>query len=70
MFQALNATSTTLADYLQTSIDGDPFFGTPGHPWRDRNMRVRLQTPAEMSDNHGTRACRSGCTASFAMKNG
>jgi hypothetical protein len=53
MFQALNATSTTLADYLQTSIDGDPFFGTPGHPWRDRNMHVRLQTPAELMANDG-----------------
>jgi len=52
MFQALNATSTTLADFLQTSIDADPFFGTPGHPWRDRNMHVRLQTPTEMRDNH------------------
>jgi len=51
MFQALNATSTTLADFLQTSIDADPFFGTPGHPWRDRNMHVRLQTPTEMRDN-------------------
>lgn len=53
MFQALNATSTTLADFLQTSIDADPFFGTPGHPWRDRNMHVRLQTPTEMRDNNG-----------------
>ncbi len=52
MFQALNATSTTLVDYLQTSIDADPFFGTPGHPWRDRNMRVRLQTPSEMTDSN------------------
>ena len=52
MFQALNATSTTLVDYLQTSIDADPFFGTPGHPWRDRNMHVRLQTPPEMRDHN------------------
>ena len=52
MFQALNATSTTLVDYLQTSIDADPFFGTPGHPWRDRNMRVRLQTPSEMTESN------------------
>jgi hypothetical protein len=51
MFQALNATSTTLVEYLQTSIDADPFFGTPGHPWRDRNMRVRLQTPSEMTES-------------------
>lgn len=48
MFQALNATSTTLVEYLQDSIDADPFFGTSGHPWRDRNMRVSLQTPSEM----------------------
>jgi hypothetical protein len=53
MFQALNATSTTLVEYLQTSIDGDPFFGTPGHPWRDRNMQVRLQTPSELMDGNG-----------------
>jgi hypothetical protein len=53
MFQALQATSATLLDYLQTSIDADPFFGTAGHPWRDRNMHVRLQTPAEMVDNNG-----------------
>ena len=52
MFQALNATSTTLVDYLQTSIDADPFFGTPGHPWRDRNMRVLLQTPSEMAQSN------------------
>jgi hypothetical protein len=52
MYQALNATSTTLLDYLQTSIDADPFFGTTGHPWRDRGMRVRLQTPAEMVDTN------------------
>jgi hypothetical protein len=51
MFQALNATSTTLVDYLQTSIDADPFFGTSGHPWRDRNMRVMLQTPSEMAQS-------------------
>lgn len=53
MYQALNATSTTLVDYLQTSIDADPFFGSAGHPWRDRNMHVRLQAPAEMLDNNG-----------------
>ena len=53
MFQALHATSETLLTFLQTQIDGDPFFGTPGHPWRDRNMRVRLQTPAEMVQNQG-----------------
>jgi hypothetical protein len=52
MFQALNATSTTLVDYLQTSIDADPFFGTPGHPWRDRNMRVMLQTPSEVAESN------------------
>jgi hypothetical protein len=51
MFHALHATSETLRDFLQTSIDADPFFGTAGHPWRDRNMRVRLQTPAEMTEH-------------------
>lgn len=44
MFQALHAATATLVDYLQTSIDADPFFGTINHPWRDRNMQVRLQT--------------------------
>jgi uncharacterized protein DUF4255 len=52
MFQALHATSETLRDFLQTSIDADPFFGTVGHPWRDRSMHVRLQTPAEMVGNN------------------
>ena len=70
MFQALNATSTTLADFLQTSIDADPFFGTPGHPWRDRNMHVRLQTPTEMRDNKGDEGLSSGCIAWFAMRSG
>ncbi len=51
MFQALHATSETLRDFLQTSIDADPFFGAPTQPWRFRNMHVRLQTPAEMVDN-------------------
>jgi hypothetical protein len=53
MFQALHATSTTLREYLQTSIDADPFFGSSTHPWRDRSMHVRLQTPAEMMENNG-----------------
>lgn len=53
MFQAIHATSATLVDYLQTSIDADPFFGTVGHPWRARNMQVWLQTPAEMRQNQG-----------------
>jgi len=53
MYQALHATSATLRDFLQTAIDADPFFGTPGHPWRQRNMRVRLQTPAEMVEAAG-----------------
>jgi hypothetical protein len=53
MFQALHATSATLIEFLQTSIDADPFFGTAMHPWFDRNMHVRLQTPAEMMDNSG-----------------
>jgi hypothetical protein len=52
VFQALHATSVTLADYLQSAFDADPFFGTPGHPWRDRNMHVRLQTPAEMAETN------------------
>jgi len=51
MFHALHATSETLRDFLRTSIDTDPFFGAAGHPWRDRNMRVRLQTPAEMTEH-------------------
>ena len=54
MFQALHATSATLVDFLQTSFAADPFFGTAGHPWRNRNMRVRLQTPAEMMEANGT----------------
>ena len=52
MFQALHATTETLVGYLQDSIDADPFFGTPGHPWRDRTMRVYPQTPSEMLENN------------------
>jgi hypothetical protein len=48
MFPALHATSETLRDYLQTSINADPFFGASTQPWRAGNMHVRLQTPAEM----------------------
>jgi hypothetical protein len=48
MFQALYATSETLRDYLQTSIDADPFFGASTKRWRARSMHVRLQTLAEM----------------------
>jgi Pvc16 N-terminal domain len=51
MFQALHATSETLREYLQSSFDADPFFGSAGHPWRDRNMRVLLQTPSEMAED-------------------
>ena len=47
MFQALHATSLTLQHYLQASFDADPFFGAAGHPWHDRTMHVRLQTPRE-----------------------
>jgi hypothetical protein len=49
MFQALHATSETLRNYLQSSFDADPFFGTALQPWLDRNMRVFLQTPSEMA---------------------
>jgi hypothetical protein len=48
MFQALHATSTTLLEYLQSSLDNDPFFAAASSPWRARGMRVHLQTPAEM----------------------
>jgi hypothetical protein len=51
MYQALYATSETLRGYLQSSFDADPFFGSAGHPWRDRNMRVLLQTPSEMAED-------------------
>jgi hypothetical protein len=53
MFQALHATSATLRDFLQTSIDADPFFGAATNPWTHRAMRVRLQTPEEMTRNNG-----------------
>jgi hypothetical protein len=67
MFQALNATSTTLRDFLQTSIDAEPFFGAAANPRTNRAMRIRLQTPAEVTRNNGQGACRSGCTG---MKSG
>lgn len=50
MYQALHATSETMRAYLQGAFDVDPFFGSVGHPWRDRNMRVLLQTPSEMAE--------------------
>jgi hypothetical protein len=53
VYHALHAVSATLLDYLQQSIDGDPFFGSATHPWYERGMQVRLQTPAEMVDNAG-----------------
>jgi len=53
MFQALHATSATLRDFLQTSIDGDPFFSAATSPWTNRAMGVRLQTPDEMTQNNG-----------------
>src|SRR6476659_6814180 len=53
MFQALHATSATLRDFLQTSFDADPFFGAAANPWTNRGMRVRLQTPEEMTRNNG-----------------
>ena len=53
MFQALHATSATLLDFLQTSIDDDPFFGQPPSPWNLRGMHVRLRTPAEMAGDTG-----------------
>jgi len=52
MFQALHATSETLRDYLETSFAADPFFGSAGRPWFDRNMRVYLHTPAEVVTNN------------------
>ena len=53
MFQAIHATSSTLLGFLQTSIDADPFFGAAANPWTNRGMRVRLQTPEEMTRNNG-----------------
>jgi hypothetical protein len=53
MFTALHATSTTLATYLQAGIDADPFFADPSNAWMHRSMKVRLQTPAEMTENGG-----------------
>jgi Pvc16 N-terminal domain len=51
MYQALNATSKTLSDYLRTQILADPFLNGPGSPWHMRSMQVTLNTPAEMVDN-------------------
>jgi len=53
MFQALHASSATLRDFLQTSIDADPFFGAAANPWTDRAMRIRPQTPEEVTRNNG-----------------
>ena len=52
MYQALHSTSRTLASFLENEIDADPFLTGPGpgHPFRERNMHVLLNTPAEMAD--------------------
>lgn len=52
MYQALHATSRTLADFIENEIDADPFLTGPGpgHPFRERGMHVLLNTPAEMAD--------------------
>src|SRR4051794_8286059 len=50
MYQALHATSTTLAHYLSTQIVADLFLSGPGHPFTDRSMDVYLSTPFEMLD--------------------
>jgi hypothetical protein len=52
MYQALHATSQTLAVFLESQIKGDPFFFSPGRPFLDRGMHVLLNTPSEMLDNN------------------
>ena len=51
MYQALHATSRTLADFIENEINADPFLTGPGpgHPFRERGMHVLLNTPAEMA---------------------
>ncbi len=51
MYQALNATSKTLRDYLRTQILADTFLNAPTSPWNMRSMVVTLNTPTEMVDN-------------------
>src|SRR5262245_56074054 len=51
MYQALNATSTTLRDRLRTQILADVFLNAPTSPWNMRSMQVTLNTPTEMIDN-------------------
>ena len=53
VFQALDATSATLRDFLQTSIDAYPSFGAAANPWTNRAMRIRLQTLEEVTRNNG-----------------
>jgi len=50
MYQALNATSQTLRQFLRTRIEGDPFLFAPAAPYRARGMVVSLQTPIEMRE--------------------
>lgn len=51
MYQALNATSKTLRDFLRVQITADAFLNAPTSPWNMRSMQVTLNTPPEMVDN-------------------
>ncbi len=50
MYQALNATSETLREYVSAQILADAFLNAAGNPWNARSMKVTLNTPAEMVD--------------------
>lgn len=51
MYQALNATSNTIRQYLQDRIKADSFLNGPTSPWNVRSMSVTLNTPTDMSGN-------------------
>ena len=52
MYQALHATSQTLAGYLEDQIKADTFLFGAGRPFKDRGMHVLLNTPQEMVENN------------------
>jgi hypothetical protein len=69
MYQALNATSKTLRDYLRTQILSDAFLNASTSPWNLRGMQVTLNTPTEMVDN-GQEGFHCGFTVWFATVSG
>ncbi len=69
-YKPFTSPARRFATFPQTSIDADPFLGAAANPWTNRAIRIRLQTPEEVTQNNGQGASRPRCTGSSAMKNG